>query len=506
MTERRRICSAPLARVTLREALDDPQLLGNVLHGDSWSAWRTLLIAAMGEPLTDVERDIFRQLTRREREPSERVEEFLGVIGRRGGKSRAISVLATYIAALCPHSTLVPGEKGIMLIIAPDQNQADICLDYCEANFRQSPILRQLIEQRTQRALKLTNHIDIEVRASDFRRLRGPTYVCVICDELAFYFSENSANPDSEILNAVRPGLATTNGPLFLISSPYARRGELWRLYQQHFGPSGDLRILVAQASTRTMNPSLPESVVDRAMERDPASAAAEYLAEFRRDIESFVSGEAVRACVSSNVFERPPQHSISYRAFVDPSGGSSDSMTLAIGHNEIGRQTIVIDAIRKAKPPFSPEAVVGEFSGLLKSYRVPKIQGDRYASLWPVEQFSKFGITYEQAARPKSELYQAALALLNSGRIELLDQQRLINQLTSLERRTVRGGRDLIDHPPGGHDDVANAVCGVAATITSKSTYNLAALAGTVPGDDDPDGARAFRMQRFMQHVARYG
>jgi hypothetical protein len=506
MIERRRIRSAPAARVTLRDALDDQQLLGNVLAGESWSAWRTLLIAAMGGPLSDAERDIFKQLTRREREPLQRVEELVACIGRRGGKSRAISVLATYIAALCPHPSLVPGERGIVLCIAPDQDQAAIVLDYVEANFRGSPLLRQLIEQRTQRALKLTNKIDIEVRASDFRRLRGPTYICVIADEVAFWFNEASANPDSEILNAVRPGLATTHGPLFLISSPYARRGELWRLYQQHFGPSGDPRILVAQAPSRTMNPSLPQSVVERAFERDPASAAAEYLAEFRRDIESFVSVEAVRACVSANVFERPPQHSTSYRAFVDPSGGSSDSMTLAIGHNEIGRQTIVIDAIREAKPPFSPEAVVSEFSGLLKSYRVPKIQGDRYASLWPVEQFSKFGIIYEQAARPKNELYQAALALINSGRIELLDHQRLINQLTSLERRTVRGGRDSIDHPPGGHDDVANAVCGVAATITSKSTYNLAALAGTAPHDDDPDGARAFRMLRLMQHIARYG
>jgi hypothetical protein len=506
MTERRRIRPAPAARMTLRDALGDRALLGNVLQGESWSAWRTLLIAAMGEPLTDAERVIFKQLTQREHEVCLPAEEFLAVIGRRGGKSRAISVLATYIAALCSHSALVPGERGILLCIAPDQDQAAIVLDYIEANFRSSPILRQLIEQRTQRAIKLTNHIDIEVRASDFRRLRGPTYVCVIADEVAFWFNEASANPDSEILNAVRPGLATTRGPLFLISSPYARRGELWRLYQQHFGPNGDPLILVAQAPSRTMNPSLPESVVDRAMERDPASAVAEYLAEFRRDIESFVSVEAVRACVSANVFERPPQHSISYRAFVDPSGGSSDSMTLAIGHNEIGRQTIVIDAIREAKPPFSPEAVVGEFSSLLKSYRVPKIQGDRYASSWPVEQFSKFGIIYEQAARPKSELYQAALALINSGRIELLDHQRLITQLTSLERRTVRGGRDSIDHPPGGHDDVANVVCGVAATITSKPTYNLAALAGTVPDDDDPDGARAFRTLRLMQHIARYG
>src|SRR6478736_3532479 len=83
------------------------------------------------------------------------------------------------------------------------------------------------------------------------------------------WMTENSTNPDTEILNAVRPGLATTFGPLFMISSPYARRGELWNIYNKHFGPSGDPSILVAQGTSRTFNPSLPQSIVDRAMERD---------------------------------------------------------------------------------------------------------------------------------------------------------------------------------------------------------------------------------------------
>src|SRR6202040_2811828 len=117
----------------------------------------------------------------------------------------------------------------------------------------------------------------------------GITLVGVLGDEIAFFQSEGSANPDSEILNAVRPGLATTRGPLFMISSPYARRGELWRTYQKHFA-NGDPLILVAQGSSPDLNPSLPQSVVDRAMERDPASAQAEYGGLFRIDIESFAS------------------------------------------------------------------------------------------------------------------------------------------------------------------------------------------------------------------------
>jgi hypothetical protein len=72
-----------IPRVTLREALSDPNLLGTAIAGDSWTSWRALLIAAMGEELTGDEREIFTQLTGREREPLQRIDQFAAVIGKR---------------------------------------------------------------------------------------------------------------------------------------------------------------------------------------------------------------------------------------------------------------------------------------------------------------------------------------------------------------------------------------------------------------------------------------
>ena len=83
-------------RVPLRRALDDPALLGTVLPGETWGVWRTLLIAAMGEPLTEDERETFTRLTGRPQEPLERVEELWAVVGRRGGKTRAGAVLIRF--------------------------------------------------------------------------------------------------------------------------------------------------------------------------------------------------------------------------------------------------------------------------------------------------------------------------------------------------------------------------------------------------------------------------
>ena len=221
------------------------------------------------------------------------------------------------------------------------------------------------------------------------------------------------------------------------------------------------------------MNSTLPQSVVDRAMERDPTSAAAEYMAQFRTDIESYVSVEAVRACVSSGIYERAPRSGTHYVGFADPSGGSADSFALAVGHMDYARQTVVVDAVRETKPPFSPEAVVGEYARLLKNYNVNSITGDKYAGIWPVEQFAKFNIRYEQSAAPKSDLYRDTLPLINSRRIDLLDNPKLIAQLCGLERRTARSGRDSIDSAPGAHDDLINAVAGLAAINNKYGGFN---------------------------------
>jgi hypothetical protein len=123
---------------------------------------------------------------------------------------------AAYLAGLCDHTdAIVPGERGILLCVALDQRVAKIVLAYCEATFERSPILKQLIANRTQDALELTNRISIEVRPASFRKLRGPTYVAVIADEIVFWYVDSSyANPDIEVLNDVEPGLATTGGPL----------------------------------------------------------------------------------------------------------------------------------------------------------------------------------------------------------------------------------------------------------------------------------------------------
>jgi hypothetical protein len=336
-------------------------------------------------------------------------------------------------------------------------------------------MLRKLIQSHRADAFDLQNRVTIEVGTCSIRALRGYTIAAALLDEVAFWRDENSADPDVEVISSIKPGMLTIPGAMLLCaSSPYARRGALWNAYKRHWSKDGD-PVLVWKAATRVMNPSVPQADIDAAMDADPARAAAEYLGEFRTDVESFLSREAVEAAVSSGVSARMPLSSLQYVGFVDPSGGSSDSMTMAICHTEVqvnahgGTRVFVLDLIHERKPPFSPEQVVKEFSDLFKQYRIHSITGDRYGGEFCRESFRKNGIAYIPAAKPKSDIYLELLPHVNSRSVDLLDHPKLINQLISLERRTARGGKDSIDHAPGAHDDIANSVAGAIWLASSR-------------------------------------
>ena len=296
---------------------------------------------------------------------------------------------------------------------------------------------------------------------------RGRTFLAVLCDETAFWSVEgDSANPDVEVINAVRPGLSTIPYSLLLIaSSPYAKRGVLYQNYAKYFGKD-DAPVLVWQGTTEEMNSSLVgDPLIAEMYAEDHERALAEFGAQFRSDIVAFITREAVEDVVAHGMRELPSGDGITYSAFVDPSGGSADSMTLAIGHCE-SSGVAVLDCVREVRPPFSTDAVVEEFAALLKSYGISRVMGDAYAGEWPRERFAVHGITYDLSTRNKSQIYSEFLPALNGQRVRLLDLPRLIGQLVSLERRTARGGRDSIDHAPGAHDDLANAACGVLVNL----------------------------------------
>jgi hypothetical protein len=458
--------------VNIIDAIDDPKVFGAHFRAPTWDAWRAFLAALFGLPMTAEQISLFQKHTGRTTPPVQSVREGWLICGRRSGKSFMLACIAVFLASFKDwRRYLGPGEVATIMIIAADRRQARVIMRYCLGLLRAVPMLKQLIEGQTAESITLRNRVVVEVHTASFRSTRGYSLIAALCDEIAYWPSEESAEPDVEILAAIRPGMSTIPGAMLLCaSSPYARRGALWDAHRKHFGKDAD-PTLVWQAATREMNASVSQSVIDAAMEEDQPRAMAEWSAQFRIDVESFVSRDAVHLCVALDVHERAPMSSVRYYGFVDPSGGSADSMTLAVGHRE--GDVVVLDALRERKPAFSPEDVVSEFAELLKSYRITKITGDRYAGDWPRERFREHGVSYEPAQKPKSDLYRDLLPAINSRKLDLLDHPRLLTQLVGLERRTARGGRDSIDHAPGAHDDLANAVAGLCGCTRRKYAYD---------------------------------
>lgn len=448
--------------VTILDAMTDRQLFGDTFGGDSFAAWRALLAGFYGLPLTGDDAAMFQSITGRTETPQEAHDELWLVVGRRGGKSHAAALVAAFEAAFRDHrDKLAPGEVATVMLIAGDRPQARTLLRYVRGMF-DHPMLRPMVLRETETGIELTNRSAIEVGTASHRSVRGYTLAAVICDELAFWMSDG-ARPDAEVIAALRPALATLEGKLIALSSPYARRGALWETYKRAFGQPG--RVLVAQAPSRTMNPTLPQRIVDDALRDDAARASAEYLAQFRSDVEQFIAQDQVQAAQRSKPIELPRQEGIVYTAFVDPGGGGKDEYTLSIGHREDDR--LVVDLVHGRKG--NPAAITADYAKTLKSYGIFRVAGDRYAGAWVPTEYSRHGITYEPAPGTRSELYASFAPALNSGVVELPPCDVLERQLVALERRTTRGGRDIIDHAPGAHDDRANAVAGVVAQLAKR-------------------------------------
>ncbi len=136
------------------------------------------------------------------------MDELWGIVGRRGGKSRAFSVLGAYLAGLVDYSAVqAPGERIKLPIMASTTVQAAKIFSYMLGVFEHSAEMQDMVDgDPTADTIRLLSGVDIEVRPANYKTIRGETLAGCLADEVAFWHLENSANPDTLILDAVRPG------------------------------------------------------------------------------------------------------------------------------------------------------------------------------------------------------------------------------------------------------------------------------------------------------------
>jgi hypothetical protein len=148
------------------------------------------------------------------------------ICGRRAGKSFILALVAVYLACFHQYRQyLAPGERGTIMVIACDRRQARTIFRYIGGLLTKVPMLARMVEREVAEGFDLTNDVSIEVAVASFRSLRGYTIVAALLDELAFWRTDESANPDSEIISAIRPAMATIPNAMLLCASSLAVHG-----------------------------------------------------------------------------------------------------------------------------------------------------------------------------------------------------------------------------------------------------------------------------------------
>ncbi len=443
-----------------------------VLNDQSLSKFQEACLQALyGGPLDGTQLEIYHRCTGRDAYVPCEYREMTVIAGRRSGKTSRIAAPVAIFEAFRDHG-LPRGEKGYVVLIAPTKALARIAFHFLRRYLLNSPTLSKHIVKILKNEIELDNGITIACYPCSYVAVRGVTIVAAICDEMAFWrHEETAANPEEEILDALRPGMATVaRAKLIKISTPFRKEGLLWTEYQRRT----ELDFLVWQAPAAEMNPAISPAVLEREQQRDEQKFLREFMAEFTENITSWINPEILEPCIVRGRRELPRLRDAIYAAALDPATRHSD-FTLAIVHLSLDGKMVVDRVDRWAGTKTAPlafEPVLDDIKFIFDGYGINCAVGDQHCCDVIQQSLLQRGISYEIipfGTHTRARIFANLKHLLVQGKIELLDEPELLRQLRSLEeQKTDRGQVDV--RPSGGtKDDLAVAVALAASQLVQR-------------------------------------
>ena len=435
-------------------------------------AQRTALKAVYGLMLDQEELDIYRRATELLEYAGQEQSEATFICGRRSGKTTRIGALIALYEAYRYHN--VPaGEHAYVVLIAPFKKQAKEAFRAIKRYINNSPILKKSVVKFRKDEIELDNGVIIACWTCSAVNVRGSSVICAICDETAFWQHEDtSANPEEEVMEGLRPGLAAlTNTKLIRISTPFRKEGILWKEFQTR----REVDHLVWRLSTAEMNPTaVPAAFLEKERQRNEEKYLREYMAEFTDPISSFIGSDTLNDCIQKGCTELPPHKNATYVAAIDPAFKRDDWALVIAERTADG--TIVIDLVRtwtgKPNEPLGFESVCQEIARILKLYDINSSIGDQHCAPVIEQQFLELEIIHVEStitASKKMAIFANLKHLLISKKIQLLDDPKLLSQFRNLREHKARNGRVEIRSGHGAKDDLVFAAALAAYHLTDE-------------------------------------
>jgi phage FluMu gp28-like protein len=200
---------------------------------------------------------------------------------RQSGKTTTVAVKATHQAVYEPGS--------LVLCIAPTQRQSAICAGKINKLIKALEPVEQL-ESDNKLSFTLANKSQIVALPGDPDTLRGYSAPqLIIIDEGAF--------TSNEMMEAIVPMLAVSEGRLLILSTPNGQRGFF---YESWISPDDDwLRISVPATQCLRIKPAYLELMRKK---MPPYKFRQEFFCEFTDSENQIFSSELVRSAITDDI------------------------------------------------------------------------------------------------------------------------------------------------------------------------------------------------------------
>jgi hypothetical protein len=427
---------------------------------------RAFLKSFYGLKLNGEELDFYYRATGRKIYIPLEQKEVTAIIGRRGGKTRLAAQIAVFEAF---RHKLPRGKRAFILVIAPVLRQSETAFDYISEYIHGSPVLLRSIVEERKSEIKLRNGITIRCQPCN-TTVRGLSVVCAICDEVGFWIHEQTAaNPEEQVMAALRPTMATfRDAKLIKISTPCRKEGILWRDLQDR----QNLRYTVRQLSTKDMNPTISDEVLEEARCDNEEYFRREFLAQFTDSLVGWITPEMLDPCIARGQREFPRVFSGTYIAAVDPAFRNSDFGFAILHRSDDGHITVAYTARWSGtrKNPLNCDSVCAQIKDVLRRYEINSLIGDQYCFPVLKDRFRQLEIFYREisfGSHTRASIYGNLRQLIAQQKITIVEEPELLRQLRYLEEiRSPNGNIDV--RPPGSSkDDMAIAVALAASELS---------------------------------------